>query len=322
MNALAGSLGGPLSFAGVLAADEVVSANLPPTPSWNYPMLDAELGCTAVLKHENVQPTGAFKVRGGLALVAAFEHLPAGLVTASTGNHAQSIASAARTHGRAAVVVMPITAPSIKVAAVTALGAEVVTFGDTMTEAVTRARALADERDWYYVDPGGEPAIVHGHATASLELFRRHPEIETLYVPVGSGTGAAGACLVRDGLDLPCRVVGVQSAQAPAAFEAWRARQPRTAPCTTLASGLATGASFDLPQSVLVDRLDDFLLVDDEDLDAARRLLANLAHTLVEGAAAAALAGLLVDPNRPAHCGLMITGGNADERELATLGSR
>lgn len=316
---LAGPLAGPLSFAGVLAARETIAAALPTTPAWNYALLDRRVGTTVVLKHENAQPTGAFKVRGGLALLASFEQLPVGLVTASTGNHAQSIASAARTYRIPAMVVMPVGSPPVKADAVAALGAEVVSFGETMTEAVVRARELSEQLGWYYVDPGGEPAIVHGHATTSLELLEQYPDLETLYVPIGSGTGAAGACLVRDGLASDCRIVGVQSAQAPAAYDAWKAGAPRTAPCHTRASGLATGASFDLPQSVLVDRLDDFLLVDDDAIDEARMLLATHAHTLAESAGAAALAGLLVDPHRPERCGVIVSGGNADARELATL---
>jgi len=308
-----------VSWDGVLAAADAIAASLPPTPAWTYPLLDELVGATVVLKHENTQPTGAFKVRGGLAFVARLDPAVRHLVTASTGNHAQSVAYAARSAGLRATVVMPTTAPANKIAATRALGAEVVVAGPTMTEAVAHARVLAADGAGRFVDPGGEPDILHGHATVFLELLRAHPDLEALYVPVGSGTGAAGACVVRDAIAPGCRVIAVQSAQAPAVHDAWRAREPRSAACTTRASGLATAASFAMTQAVLLDRLDEFLLVDDDDLDEARRILVTHAHTLAEGAGAAALAGLLADPHRPAKCAIVISGGNADEREIATL---
>ena len=309
------------TFAGVLEAADAISRVLPPTPAWSYPLLDRVAGCTVVLKHENVQPTGAFKARGGIALAAALESDTPGLVTASTGNHAQSVGLCARQRGIRALVVMPVSAPSNKIDATAALGAEVVLHGPTMTEAVAHARETAAARGWRYVDPA-ELAIIHGHATLTLELLRSHPDLEEIYVPVGSGTSAAGACVVRDELAPTCRVIAVQSAQAPAAFEAWRTKRPATASCTTRASGLATAASFELPQRVLRDRLDDFVLVDDDAIDEARTLLATHAHTLAEGAGAAALAGILASPRRAGKVAAIVSGGNADPRELAGLAER
>lgn len=307
-----------MSYAGVLAAAQRIAPLLPPTPAWSYPLLDAAAGTHVVCKHENVQPTGAFKVRGGIALFADADP-GVGVITASTGNHAQSIAYAATRVGIDAVVVMPAPTAQGRVDAVRALGAEVVLHGPTMGEALEHALVLADDQGRRFIHPGGEMEIVHGHATVSLELFREHPDLEALYVPLGSGTGAVGACLVRAVLAQHCRIIAVQSAQAPAAYESWRARELRVAPCTTRAAGLATSSGFPLTQEVLWDALDDFILVDDDAIDAARRLLATTAHTLAEGAGAAALAGLLADPDRPERCGVIISGGNADPRELATL---
>jgi threonine dehydratase len=187
-----------VTFDDVLQAAAAISALLPPTPAWSYPGLDATVGCEVVVKHENTQPIGAFKIRGGLALVEALPaaQLARGLVTASTGNHAQSIAYAARHAGVDCIVVVPQSAPTGKVAAVRLLGATVITFGPTMTEAGERARALAAERGMTYIDPGNTPAIIAGHATAYLELLHQYPDLEAIYVPIGSGSGAAGACLV------------------------------------------------------------------------------------------------------------------------------
>jgi threonine dehydratase len=310
-----------VTYEGVLAAAETIAPHLPPTPAWSFPLLDEVAGVSVVVKHENVQPTGAFKVRGGvnLALSLGADELEAGLVTASTGNHAQSVSYGARLVGATAVIVVPESAPPSKVAAVRALGGEVVVHGPTMDEAVEEAKRLAGERGLRYVDPGNEPAIVHGHATVYLELLQRHPELEAVYVPVGSGTGASGACVVREVLAPVCRVVAVQSSAAPAAYQAFRAGRPAQAPCRTRSSGLATGTSYALPQRVLADRLDDFVLVDDDDLDAAAALLASHAHTLAESAGAAALAALLADPDRPQRCAVVVTGGNASADEIRAL---
>lgn len=310
-----------LTFESIERAAAAIARTLPVTPAWSYPLLDAEVGCEVVVKHENVQPTGAFKVRGGLNLIASVPRaeLAGGLVAASTGNHAQSIAYAAREAGVPAVIVMPESSPEVKIRAVRALGAAAVLHGPTMDEAVVHARALASSRSMRYVDPGNDPAILLGHATIYLELFRQRPDLQAVYVPIGSGTGATGACLVRDRLAPDCRIIGVQSSAAPAAYRAWKTKAPATAPCRTRVSGLATGTSFELTQGVLTARLDDFMLVDDDAIDAAMRVLATHAHTLAEGAGAAALAGLRASTDRPERVAVICTGGNASAEELRVL---
>jgi threonine dehydratase len=313
-----------ITYDGVLAAAEAIAPHLPRTPAWSYPLLDRTAGVTVVVKHENVQPTGAFKVRGGvnLALGLTSEEQAAGVVTASTGNHAQSVCFGARLVGAKAVIVVPESAPAGKVAVVRALGGEVVRQGPTMDEAVDEAKRLAGERGLRYVDPGNEPAIVHGHATVYLELFQRHPDLQALYVPVGSGTGASGACVVRDVLAPDCRIVAVQSSAAPAAHDAWRAGRPVQVPCRTRSSGLATGTSYAVPQRVMADGLDDFVLVTDDELDDAAALLASHAHTLAESAGAAGLAALLADADRPQRCAVVVTGGNASAAEIRAVAER
>lgn len=239
-----------LDFDAVLRTYEAVSRVLPETPVWSYPLLNAEAGVEVTVKHENVQPTGAFKVRGGVALMAALspEERRRGVVTASTGNHAQSLAWAGARSEVPVTVVVPVGAPARKVAAVRALGARVVVEGEAMCESLTHAEALSLAEGMRMVSPGDEPAIVLGHATVYLELFRRHPGLEAVYAPVGSGSGAAGACLVRDALAPGCRVIGVQSSAAPAAHRAWRSGEPATVHSRTRVAGLAVGASFTLTQ--------------------------------------------------------------------------
>ena len=311
-----------LSFDDVRAAAEVVARELPATPVQAHPLLDRALGGRPVLvKHENVLPTGAFKVRGGVHLAARLDDAERahGLVTCSTGNHAQSVAYGARLAGVRATIVMPAGAPESKREAVQALGAEVVAAGASLGEAAEHARTLAAETGAAFVCPT-DPRIVLGHATAYLELFEQVPDLAAVFVPVGSGTGAAGACLARDALAPGCRVVGVQSSAAPAGWRSWRSGAIETAPATTRAAGLATTTGYPRTQEILRARLDDFVLVDDADIDAAARLLATCAHTLAEGAGAAALAGARAARDWPeGPVAVMCTGGNASIDEIARL---
>ncbi len=311
-----------IDLAAVRRAAAIVAAELPATPLVSHPLLDRAVGRPVLVKHENVLPTGSFKVRGGVHLASTLTEAErrAGLVSVSTGNHAQSVAYAARLAGTTATIVMPTSAPQVKADAVEAIGGTVVRHGPTMVEATAHARDLAASGR-RYVDTA-EPAIVLGHATLYLELFEARPDLAAVVVPIGSGTGAAGACVVRDALAPECRVVGVQSHLAPAAHRSWRSGSIESAPCTTRVSGLATGYGYPLPQSLIAGRLDDFLLVDDDAIADAARLMASHAHTLAEGAGAAALAGLLVAdlPDDGHPVAVVCTGGNASAEEVADLG--
>ncbi|GAA2369677.1 threonine ammonia-lyase [Dactylosporangium salmoneum] len=300
-----------LTMRDVLRARRLIRDHLPPTPSWSYPLLDEAAGRHLVVKHENAQPTGAFKVRGALNLLAGLDEP---VVTYSTGNHARAIAYAARAFGRHATVVMPEHAAELKVRAVEALGAAVVRHGANMGDAEAHAQTLPGR----LVSPGDEPALIAGVATAYLELFERHPGLDTVVVPVGSGTGAAAAGLVAAAVAPGCRVIGVQSAAAPAAHDSWRAGHCVRRENRTRVDGLATGRGFEGPQALLRAHLADFVLVGDDEIDAARRLLARRAGTQAEGAGAAALAAVLARPDLMGRAvGVVVTGANATELELA-----
>jgi len=310
-----------LTFAAIEAAGEIVARELAPTPLVGHPLLDRVAGTEVLVKHEHVLPTGSFKVRGGVHLASRLTDVEraSGLVTCSTGNHAQSVAYAARLAGCHATVVMPSCTPQVKRDAVAALGATVVMHGDTLGEAAAHARSLATGAGApSYVDTT-DPRIILGHATAYLELFRQAPDLDAVYVPIGSGTGAVGACLVRDALAPACRVIGVQSDAAPAGWLSWRSGEIETAPAATRASGLATSNGYPATLPVLRAGLQDFVLVSDDDIDRAARLLASHAGTLAEGAGAAALAGLLSADDRPRRVAVMCTGGNASADEIARL---
>ncbi len=311
------------TFTDVLEARRLLVAHLRPTPAWTYPVLNEAVGATVWVKHENTQPVGAFKVRGGLNLLASLspQQRADGVVAASTGNHAQSVAYAAREFGAPCTIVMPENANPVKAAAVRALGAQLVLRGAAFDECREIAAQISAETGAYYVDSGDEPKLIAGVATAALELFEVAPRLDALFVPVGAGTGAAGACISAHAVAPQCRVIGVQSAQSPAAYESWRAGAPTDRPNKTVIEGLSTGHGFALPQAIMRSLLDDFMVLDDGDIRSAQRLLVLAAHTMAEGAGAAALAGLLArrEEFAGATVGVICSGGNVSEAELAAV---
>lgn len=313
----------PPTFPDILRARRVLAAYLPPTPAFHYPVLDAAVGATVWVKHENTQPVGAFKVRGGLTLLASLgpEQRARGVVAASTGNHAQSVAYAAREFGVPCTIVMPEHPNPVKAAAVRALGATLVEHGAVFDDACDHAAALAGETGAYFVNSGDEPQLLAGVATLALELLEAAPDLDALFVPVGAGTGAAGACLAAAAVAPDCRVYGVQSRQAPAAHESWRTGELLELPNKTVIEGLSTGHAFALPQAVMRERLHDFLLLDDAEIRKAQRLLLTTAHTMAEGAGAAALAGLLSvrEEFQGKTVGVVCSGGNVSEAELQAV---
>ncbi|QFU87790.1 threonine/serine dehydratase [Amycolatopsis sp. YIM 10] len=307
-----------------LRARRLLRPLLAPTPLSTYPALDAATGAKVYVKHENVQPTGAFKVRGGLNLLATLD--PAerarGVLGYSTGNHAQSLAYAAAHHGVPCTIVMPEKSNPAKARAVRDLGAELIEYGERFDEARAHAERVAAERGTRLVSAANEPAIIAGVATAYLELFEAEPGLDVVLVPVGSGTGAAAAALVAAALAPDCEVIAVQSAAAPAAHDSWRTGELVERPNRTVAEGLATGSGFALTQRLLRDRLADFLLVEDEQIGEAQRLCLRAAHTVAEGAGAAAPAALLAHRDRFAgrSVAVICSGGNAGEAELNRMG--
>ena len=312
-----------LTLDDVRRARTVLADLLPPTPLWSYPALNQVAGATVHVKHENTQPVGAFKVRGGLTLLAG---LPAGqrergLITYSTGNHAQSLAYACNRFGVRCVVVMPLGANEAKVRSVEALGGEVILSGTDLEGARQHAEERAVEHGLGLVSCGDEPALVAGVGTLYLELFEALPDLDAVLVPVGAGSGAAAACLVAEALAPGCEVIAVQSAASPAAHDSWHSGRLQRRPNTTRVEGLATGRAFALTQGLLRGRLKDFVLVSDDQIEAAARLLASHAHTLAEGAGAAALAALLADRDRFAgrQVAVICTGGNASVAELTAM---
>jgi threonine dehydratase len=281
------------TFQDVLRARSIIAPYLKPTPLYYYKGLGELVGAEVWVKHENHQPVGAFKVRGGINMLAQMSDAEKGrgVASASTGNHGQSIAYAARLFGVRAVIAMPLGANPGKVAAIRNLGAEIHFHGQDFDDARLYVEDLAQREGMRYVSSGDEPLLIAGVGTITLEILEGLPDTEVILVPVGGGSGAAGACIVAKTVAPAIQVIGVQAERAPAAYLTWRDRRRAEAGMETFAEGLATRAPFDLPQAILQRDLDDFVLVSEGELRQAVRWMLEHTHNLAEGAGGAALAG-------------------------------
>jgi threonine dehydratase len=311
------------TFNDVLAARERISAYLQPTALHRYPALDALVGTETWVKHENHQPICAFKIRGGINLVSQLsdDERRRGVITASTGNHGQSIAYAARLFGVRAIVCVPEGANPVKVSSIRGLEAEIVTHGVDFDEARVHAAQLADEHGYRYIHSGNEPHLIAGVGTYALEILERQPDIEVIIVPIGGGSGAAGTCIVAKAINPKIQVIGVQSAEAPAGYKSWKARRLLEDRMGTIAEGLATRSAFELPQRILWEQLDDFLLVPDAEIRTAVRLMIETTRNLAEPAGAAALAAALRLKERlkGRRVALILSGSNITPAQLRDL---
>ena len=310
------------SLLDVIAARSHVYRHLKPTPLYRYSGLTDLIGANVWVKHENHQPVGAFKVRGGVNLVA---HLPeeernSGLFTASTGNHGQSIAFAAQAHGVRATVAVPEGANPGKVAAMRGLGAEVVFHGPDFDSAREWIMGVARAQGGRYVGPT-EELLLHGVGTYALEIIEELPEVDAIVVPVGGGSGACATCIVAKAINQGIQVIGVQSAQAPAMYLSWRSGEAVSADMNTVAEGLATRVPFENTQRIIRKYLDDFVLVEDAAIEQAVLLLLEHTHNLAEGAGAASLAAAIKLRNRLAgkNVVLVMSGGNFSVDQLRRL---
>jgi threonine dehydratase len=308
------------TFRDVLSARTRIRPYLSPTPLRHYPGLSRLLGAETWVKHENFQPTGAFKVRGGVNLMSRLtdDERRRGVIAASTGNHGQSVAWAARLFGVQAIICAPVGANRLKVESMRDLGAEVILQGENYDAAREHCEQLVREQGYRYIHSSNEPLLIAGVGTSTLEALEEQSDLDVVLVPVGGGSGASGACVAASALDSEVSVIGVQSAAAPAAYQSWKRRESVTAENHTRAEGLATGTSFDLTQRILRERLDDFVLVTDDELEAAVRLMIEHTRTLVEMAGAAALAGALHVRDRLAgkRVCLVASGGNITPEQL------
>jgi threonine dehydratase len=304
----------------ILQAHKRIRPYLARTPLHSYPAINDLVGTTLFIKHENYQPVGAFKVRGGINLMSQLtpEERERGVIAASTGNHGQSVAYAARLFSVKASIIVPEKANPGKVAAMEGMGAQVIKHGATFDEAKRHCEDLARMHGYRYIHSGDEPLLIAGVGTEALEMLEEQPDLDLIFVPIGGGSGAAGVGIAAHAINPSIQVIGVQSEASPAAYETWKQQRPVTAPNRTFAEGLATGAPFALPQAIIRDHLQDFLLVSEAEILQAMVWMIERAHTLAEGAGAAALAGAyrLRDELPGKKVGIICSGGNTSLEHL------
>jgi threonine dehydratase len=306
----------------IAAAARIVHAVMAPTPQQCWPLLSERLGAEAWVKHENHTPVGAFKVRGGLCYFDAFGRAgrrPRGVICATRGNHGQSVAFAARRYGVAATIVVPHGNSVEKNAAMQALGAELLVHGHDFQAAREHAAALARGQGLEMV-PSFHPLLVTGVATYALEFLSAAPALDTVYVPIGLGSGICGMLAARDALGLGTEVVGVVSAHATAYAESFAAGMPVESPATTrLADGMACRVVEPDALELILAGVGRIVRVTDAEVAAAMRLLFECTHNVAEGAGAAALAAALQDRGRLAgrRVGIVLSGANVDREVFA-----
>ena len=308
----------------VLAARRRIYARMQPSPLLRHPLLAPWIGTETWVKHENHNPTGAFKVRGGLNLLAQLpgQERRRGVISASTGNHGQSIAFAAALYGVRCRIVVPVGSNPEKMAAMRAFGADVLEHGADFDAAREHVERMAADEGWRYVHSANEPHLIAGVGTLAVEMFEEQPDVDVIFVPVGGGSGAAACCLVRTAVGSKAKVIGVQAARADAVTRSWRSGTRLVGErVDTFADGVATRVTFDLTFPVLQAELEDMVTVtEDEIADGVRAALA-FTHNLAEGAGAAPLAAARSMGGRLAgkKVACVMSGGNLDAATLRRI---
>lgn len=309
------------------SAATIVYRTMAPTPQYRWPLLEERAGGEVWLKQENHAPTGAFKIRGGLVylqMLAGTDRRVQGIVTATRGNHGQSIALAARATGAKVLVVVPRNNAADKNAAMRALGAEVIEFGGDFQEAVEEADRIAVSRGLHRI-PTFHEKLVCGVASYTLELLRAVPHLEAIYVPIGQGSGICGALAAKNALGHDAEVIGVVATGAPAYARSLEAGKLISCPVTTeIADGMACRTPHETALRIMQDAGIRIIEVNDEQIEDAIRLLFATTHSLAEGAGAAATAALLADKtsDRKGARAAILSGQNIDSGVAGRILSR
>jgi threonine dehydratase len=305
------------------SATKIIRGFMPPTPQYSWPLLAERTGAHVIVKHENHTPVGAFKVRGGIVYMDHLrrtQQVP-GIVTATRGNHGQSIPFAARRYGIPVLVVVPHGNSVEKNNAMRALGADLVEEGHDFQAAVEAADRIAVERGWHRL-PSYHPHLVSGVGTYALELLRAAPDMDTVYVPIGLGSGICGMIAARDALGLATRIVGVVSSGAPAYALSMAAGHPISHPVTTeIADGMACRTPLADPLEVIMRGAERIVQVSDAEVGEAMRAYFTDTHNVAEGAGAASLAALMQERElmRGRKVGVVLSGGNVDREVFARV---
>jgi threonine dehydratase len=307
----------------VYDARERVYRVVRPTPLMRHPLLARESGLDVFVKHENHNPTGAFKIRGGLNLIGSLPEADRrGVITATTGNHGQSIALAAQRAGVPCTIVAPLGNNPEKNAAMRALGAELIEHGRDFDEAREKVEQMQHARGLRYVHSANEPLLIAGVGTYALEIVEELPDVDVIIVPIGGGSGACGCAIVRTGAGSRAAVIGVQAERADAFARSWKGDTRVVGEqADTFAEGMATRVTFDLPFGILKKELDDLVTLSEDDLAEGIRLALRTTHNLAEGAGAASLMAAMKLRDRLAGKKVVcvMSGGNIDRATLLRI---
>ncbi len=306
------------------AAAEVVSRHMPPTPQHHWPLLSHRAGCEVFVKHENHSPIGAFKVRGGIVYMDALSRAQAkidGVITATRGNHGQSVARAATAVGLKSVILVPHGNAQEKNRAMRAFGAELIEYGVDFDEAKDEAFRLAEVRNLHIVPPF-DPLLVRGVATAGREMLTALPDLDTVYVPIGMGSGACGMIMARDLVGARTEVVGVVAANAPCVALSLAAGKPvGTNTAATFADGMACRVPDPTALELMARGAARIVTVSEDEIAEAMRAYYEDTHNLAEGAGAAAFAALMQERGKMAgkRVGVVLSGGNVDRKVFSEV---
>jgi threonine dehydratase len=308
-----------LSLSNALGARRILSKFLSPTPLRQYKSIDHIVGAQLYVKHENHNPTGTFKIRGGINLM---HHLKAnginGVTTYSTGNHGTSVAASARMFGLTAVVVVPENSNPLKIQSIKDAGAELIEYGMDFEASSKKVAQLVKERGLYFVHPANEIHLINGVATEFLEILEMVPDLDTMIVPIGAGSEAAAAITVLKQIRPAIEIIAVQAQASSAAYQSWKEKNIITAPNTTFAGGMATGTAYEVPFSLYKDALTDFVLLTEEELYEGVAFAAHHTRNLTEGAGSACLRAAIKirDRLKGKKVAIQMSGGNASGSEL------
>jgi threonine dehydratase len=315
----------PVSVAEVVRARSIVGQYVRPSQLTYYEGLSRAIGAAVYVKHENHNPTGTFKIRGGVNLM---HHLKGdgvpGVITYSTGNHGLSIATAAKWLGMQATIVVPEGANPVKMRAIREAGAELIEAGATFEDCAATVERLCQERALHYAHPANEPHLINGVGTGFLEVVEALPDIDVMFVPIGAGSEVAGAITTLRALRPSVQVIAVQAQASPAAYESWRQKRILQAPNKSFAGGFATGQAYELPFSIYRDGLDDFVLLTEDELRDGMGAAIYYTHNLAEGAGAATIAAVwkVRDRLQGKKVALQMSGGNASAAEVVEATQR
>lgn len=314
----------PVTYAQVLEAMPRVRAALKPTPLYEWSGLSELVGCHYFVKHENHQPVGAFKVRGGINLVSTLSDAEkkAGIIGVSTGNHGQSLAYAARKFGVACTIVVPVGTNPNKCAAIRHFGATLLERGRDFDEARTIVEQELVSTGMRYVHSANEPKLIAGVGSMACEIFGELRDPDVILVPIGLGSGVCGTCLVAKTLRPATKVIGIQAERAPGVALAWKNKSCTPSDlCDTWAEGVATRVPAQMTFDIMQALLDDVILVSDDELRIAVKWLLEHTHNLAEGAGAATLAAAYKERSRFAGQKVVgvLSGGNLDIKLLPQI---